>query len=113
MIINWTKITFTRWDTFVLDLELVEDDEVTPINLTWSSVKFSMKKYEKDTDYIFTWSFSIVNALTWEIKLQIDPAITKTWAIQNNYYDIELTDSSWVVSTIIKDIIQVVYDITI
>lgn len=102
-----------RWDTFIRNITL-RDNNLTPINLTWGSLKFSIKKRYTDTTYIYTWSITITDAVNWKAKIEIAPVITKTWAIDKWVYDIEFTDSLWVVTTpIINSNFQVVYDVTI
>ena len=107
-----TKIIATRWDDFVLSFAFLQQDEITPINLTWSSVKFSIKTdYNIDT-YIYSWDFTITNALLWKIELNISNTITTLWNLWNYYYDIQLIDSNWKITTLVKDTIQITYDIT-
>jgi hypothetical protein len=111
-------ITHFRWDDYIQNI-VCRDPNVldefwnpTPIDLTWSTIKFSIKKNETDTDYIYTWTATIINAVWGIVQVSISHTVTTLWQPQSCYYDIQITYSNWEVKTIVKDSFIISYDIT-
>jgi hypothetical protein len=105
-------LSATRWDTYIQNLSLMQNDLTTPINLTWSSLKFSIKRNYNNPTYVFTWTMTILNASLWNVKIEIPANVTTLWKLWDWYYDIELTDSNWKVDTILKWVFKILYDVT-
>lgn len=106
-------ITHYRWDDYVQNIICRDKTTWNPIDLTWCTVKFSIKRYETDTEYVYTWTATITNAVWWVAQINISHTVTENWLPQSCYYDIQYTNSSWKVETVVKDNFIITYDITI
>jgi len=71
----------------------------SPIDLTWCTIVFTMKDDIKSLTPIKTKNLTITNASLWETKLELNPVDTSS-LLWSYYYDVELTDASWFVTTI-------------
>lgn len=104
------NIKHTRWDTFQRNLNFKDKNQVA-IDLTGSEIKFSIKNKFTDTSYIINHTATIINNIGWiaEIKIAWSIMDIDTWTY---YYDIEWTDSSWFIRTILKGNIIIDYHVT-
>jgi len=110
MIMNITNIEHTRWDTFSRTLQFNDTDWVA-INLTWSTIKMTLKHNFNDTDFI-TQSTAMLT-----VPLEGTATIEITWTELNlenwnYYYDIEWTDSIWTIVTFLKWFFIISFDVT-
>ena len=105
-------ISHFRWDDFIRNIICRDKTTLNPIDLTGSIIKFSIKRLETDTDFIYTGVAIVINAIWWVVQIDIPNTVTVSWQPQSCYYDIQITDSNWIVSTIIKDTFTIIYNIT-
>lgn len=64
-------------DTFARVIEWFENDGVTPIDLTGSSVEWSLVSGDTETQYVDAVEASITNAIASEIRLVLTPSQTR------------------------------------
>lgn len=103
-----TSIEHIKGDTFVRDLAFIDSNN-TAINLTGASIIFSVKAKREDTAYILTQSAVITNASGGLAKITVNPLDI---ALGEYYYDIQLIDSTGVITTVARDMLTITYQIT-
>lgn len=99
----------TRGDTFVKTV--LFQKAWVPINLTGSTVKFSIKDKYTDIEYIISQTATIPTPTNWKAEFSI-PAATMQLDVKEYFYDIQITDSLWVVKTPIKGKFIITFDVT-
>jgi hypothetical protein len=106
------NLSAIRWDTFIQNITLMQPNLITPVNLTWSSLKLSIKRNYNNPTYTYTWSMTIVSAVSGNTRIEIPATVTTLWQLWDWYYDVELTDSNWKVDTVLKWVFKILYDVT-
>ncbi len=99
----------TRGDTFIRNV-LFKRDWVA-IDLTGSTVTFSLKDKATNTAYIVNQAATIATPVNWTAKIQVSAA-TMRLDVGEYVYDIQITDSLWVVTTPMKGKFLITYDVT-
>lgn len=103
-----TSIEHIKGDTFVRDLAFT-DSNGTAINLTGSSIVFTVKAKKEDTVAVISQTAVITNASGGLAKITINPLDI---ALGEYYYDIQFTDSTGVITTVVRDMLTITYQIT-
>jgi len=104
------QIIHTRWDTFIRSIQ-IKNEDWTPVDITNSTLTFSIKKKITDTSYILSRNFDITDAQNWKAEIRIDWTDMEL-ELASYYYDIQWVDSNWTIITILKGVFNIVYDIT-
>ena len=104
-----TSIEHIKGDTFVRDLAFVDANN-TPINLTGGSIIFTVKKCKDDTVNVVQQSAVITNATGGLAKITINPLNID---LGEYFYDIQFTDSTGVITTVVRDTLTITYQITV
>jgi hypothetical protein len=104
------NITHIKWDTFVRNFEFLQGTPEAPVNLTGAVVKFTIKK-NISWDNILTQNATITDALNGKSKVSFTSE-QMNLPPRAYFYDLQLTDSLWVVTTLLKGSFSVSYDVT-
>lgn len=104
-------ISHTRGDTFNRTIKFT--DASGALDITGSTVVFSIKKQVDDATPYFTKTFTISNPTEGEAVLTITATESKSFEIGTYVYDIQWTDSNGNVKTVLKGNFTVTYDVTI
>jgi hypothetical protein len=103
-------ISHTRGDTFVRNLAF-KDDQGAAIDLTGSTVKFTIKTNPGDASPVLQATAVVYTPATGEGVVTFTAA-QMALALGNYWYDIQLTDAAGVVTTILKGGFQITFDVT-
>lgn len=103
-----TCIEHTHGDTFTKSLAFT-DSVGTAIDLTGSTITFSIKKNKTDTSYSAQATASITAGTGGTATITIDPL---SIAIGDYWYDLQWVDSDGDIKTPLKGQFLVTYDIT-
>lgn len=93
-------------------------DDAGAVNLTGASIRFSVKKRKKDTDYIIKKSeadpaeINVTDAINGLFEIYIVPDDTQDLSITTYYFDIEITDSTGKTYTISMGTFKILEDVT-
>ncbi len=104
------NITHTKGDTFIRNLAFTTSAWVA-VNLTGSTLKFSIKRNLSDVTYILEINWTLVTPVSWLAKFLATSA-QMDFSVGNYYYDMQWIDSSWVVTTFAKGKFTLTYEIT-
>lgn len=91
---------------------IFKDGNGTVINITGAIITFTIKAKITDVSALKTATATITDWVGGLAKVEISAANMNSLVTKNYYYDIQFTDVSWVISTIMKWIFAVTYDIT-
>lgn len=106
---NSYDIEHTHGDTFVRDFAFT-DSLGAAINLTGSTLVFSVKAKQSDSAYLIDKApVTIVSAVGGTARVTVKPF---TLAVGSYWYDVQWTDSSTNITTPLKGTFSVSYDIT-
>lgn len=100
-----------RGDTFVRDLAFT-DSAGAPVNLTGSSIFFSIKAKFDDAVAIVSQAAVIVSAAAGTAKVTVPASVMENIGFGSYVYDFEWTDAGGVVRTIEVGTFSVEYDVT-
>jgi gentisate 1,2-dioxygenase len=103
-----TCLDHNHGDTFTLPLLFLDYLDV-PVNLTGSSIMFSIKKNKTDTTYSAQASAVIDVGAGWTATITIKPL---SIALGDYWYDVQWIDSAGNIQTVMKGQFSVTYDIT-
>lgn len=104
------NLSHIKWDTFLKTLAFTESDW-TVVDITGSTIIFSLKDKVNDETARITENWALTDAVNWEATILIDND-TMNIDVGNYYYDIEWTDWTWIVRTVIKWKFTITNDIT-
>ena len=104
------NITHTRSDTFIKSISF-KDSTWKPIDLTGSNILFTVKVKIDDVWNVLQQAFILTDPLNWLADVQIDAA-TMSLDIWNYIFDIQWTDSAWIVKTVLKGNFLITYEVT-
>lgn len=94
------NLQHTKGDTFFKSMAFKTADW-TAIDLTGATIKLGVKEKVEDTAYIIQETATITDAVNWLAEFNIS-ASTMDIDEDNYFYDIEYTDSTGQVSTVLK-----------
>jgi len=103
-------IKHTRWDTFIRSVR-IENEDGTPVDITGSTITFSIKNSISDTIYILNKTFNITDAENGKAEILINWNEMEL-ELKSYYYDIQWIDINWIITTILKWRFTILYDIT-
>jgi len=104
------NFTHTKWDTFEQILTF-KDKNWVAIDLNGSEIKFSVKKKLTDTVYIINHTATITDYVNWTAEIKIDWDFIDM-EVGTYYYDIQWTDSTWFIRTLLKWNLTIDYHVT-
>jgi len=104
------NIIHTRWDTFFKSL-IFKDVNGTAIDITWVDITFTLKSKIEDTTWLLQATATITDWANWKAEISISGTYMEL-DIANYYYDIQYTDTSNTIVTILKWLFTITYDIT-
>lgn len=104
------NITHTRWDTYIINMVFTDSTDAI-INLTGSTIIFSLKTNLEDEESLITQHAILTDPTHWKAKITISATNMEksTWVY---WYDIQFTDSIWTVITPLKWQFNLTYDVT-
>ena len=109
---NLNDITHTRGDSFVRNMFIKTTDSsgvTTPVNLTGSQIKFTLKKNKEDVANVTQVIADIISAVNGNAKISI---LELDEPLGTYYYDIQMVDAGGFIKTLLKGKFSIVYDIT-
>ena len=104
------NIQHTKWDTFIRNITFTDKDD-SVIDLTGSTILFTVKKDISDAGNILQEPFVITDAVNWLARVQID-TVDMGLDIWDYYFDIQYTDSIGIIRTTLKGAFLITYEIT-
>ena len=104
------NISHTKSDTFIKNISFKDSNGVA-IDITSSTILFTIKANIEDVDPLIQQAFTITDAENWLAEVVI-PAATMDIDIGTYRFDIQWTDSASIVRTVLKGILIITYEIT-
>lgn len=107
------ELTFVRGDDIAFELELYDETNVTPINLTGCSVRSQIRA--KPNGYLMLeFDVEIIDPPNGKIRFTTGHDETRLLRLTEAFWDVELTDSGGHVDTILEPAgVVIVKDITL
>ena len=104
-------ITITRWDDYTTTVSF-KDSSWVAIDLTGSIIKMSLAKQAWRSNIVYTQTPVPSVPTSGQFDINFPNSMTTTLTLGTYYMDIEMTDSTWRVSTPFKWTVIITYDIT-
>lgn len=106
------EIKHTRGDTFIRNMTFA-DASGTPIDLTGSVIKFTVKKSYDDTEASVSSTAIVSEPTTGQARIVVAASTMRgLTSVDAYYYDIQWTDSTGVVKTVLKGKFLNTFDVT-
>ena len=107
---------FTRWDDIDLSIRFTNQDDWSPLDITWATVYFTVKKtwsdWDDDSDALIQKDQTIhTDALDWKTTISLSHTDTNvpSWLYE---YDFQVKDSYGYIMSTISDKVTIEKDIT-
>ena len=84
----------------------------TPYDLTDYDLVFTMKYYGSDTEALLEKDLLKTDAAGWQVQLTIDATDWEWINAWSYYYDVQMSDSDWVVITVALGTYLLIQDVT-
>lgn len=104
------NISHTKSDTFIKNISF-KDSTGIAIDITASTIVFSVKNAIDDIGTVLQQVFTLTDPTNWLAMVQIDAA-NMNLAVWTYLFDIQWTDWTWIVKTVMKGNFIITYEIT-
>lgn len=91
--------------------DIIFNDKYTanwePVNLTWSTINYSVSSSKNKSDIIASWVAEITDAINWEFKIHIQDTDTSTFPVWKVTLQVRIQDSAEIKLTILDQEIEI------